>query len=432
MSHQDNQNTKPSMGFWKVWSMTVGVMVGSGIFLLPAVLAPYGSLGFLGWLLTSAGAMLIALILGRLASRTDRTGGPYAFAHDAFGDLAGFMVGWGYWLATVFATAAISVAFAGYLGALIPVIGAHTALQAGAAMAMIWILTAINMRGIAEAAAAQLLMAVLKLTPLVVIISLGLIAGSPETMPPFNPMDKPVLPALAATALLTMWAFLGIEAGVVPSGDVINAKRTIPRAVIFGTITVTILYIASTASVMMLVPADQLAKSTAPFVDAAKALGPVGAPLIALGALIATAGSMNGNILLSGQMPMSAALDGLAPAFLMRRNKGHAPYLSLLISSSIATVLLMFNYSDGLVSAFTFLISMSTLATLTPYAVSSLADLKYSWKNTRSWTIIAIIALVYSLVAMIGSGLKVLVWGVPMLAASVPVFYLFRYFRNKA
>lgn len=92
-------NTKAArpLGFWAVWSLTVGVMIGSGVFLLPTVLAPYGLLSFGGWLITGAGSIAIALILGRLASRTKRTGGPYAYAHDAFGELPGFLVGWGYW-----------------------------------------------------------------------------------------------------------------------------------------------------------------------------------------------------------------------------------------------------------------------------------------------------------------------------------------------
>ena len=417
---------RASMGFWKVWALTTGVMIGSGIFLLPAVLAPYGGLAFAGWLLTSGGAILIALILGRLASRTTRSGGPYAYAHDAFGDLPGFIVGWGYWFSVIFAIAAISVAFASYMGALVPALGRSPLTQAGTAIAIIWVLTAINMRGVGEAAGVQVLMTVLKLAPLLVIIVLGLVAGSADNLPPVNPQDKPVLPALAATALLTMWAFLGIEAGVIPAGDVINPRRTIARAVVFGTLTVTAVYIASTAAVIMLVPPDVLAHATAPFADAAQKLGPLGAPLVSLGALVSTAGSLNGNILLGGQMPMAVALDGLAPRFLARRNRGHAPVFALLLSSGIATILLVFNYTGGLVRGFTFLISMATLATLMPYAVSALADLRFSWKTARGWAMLSLIALVYILVAMIGSGLAVLVWGVPLLAAAVPVYYVLK------
>jgi len=112
-----------TMGFWKCWAMSVGVMIGSGVFLLPSVLAPYGSASFLGWVLTSVGAILIALILGRLAGRTERSGGFYIYVQDVFGDLPGFLIAWGYWLAIVFAIAAISTAFAGYLGAFIPSVG---------------------------------------------------------------------------------------------------------------------------------------------------------------------------------------------------------------------------------------------------------------------------------------------------------------------
>jgi len=388
--------------------MSVGVMIGSGVFLLPAVLAPYGSISFLGWLLTSLGAIFIALVLGRLAGRTDRSGGFYIYTRDAFGDLAGFAVGWSYWLSIIFAVAAISVAFAGYAGAIIPALGANKIVQALVAASMIWILTGINARGVAQAASVQLAMTLLKIIPLLVIIVLGVAVGTPDNIPPFNPQDLPVGEALATTALLTMWAFIGIEAGTVPAGDVVNARKTVPRAVIAGTLSVAALYIASTAAVMMLVPVEMLVVSEAPFSDAARSLGALGAPLIAIGALISTAGSLNGNVLLSGQMPMAVARDGLAPRFLSRKNKGHAPVQALLLSSVFATLLLIFNYSDGLVSAFTFLISMSTLATLMPYALSALAELRHSARSARAWAVIAIVALAYALVAMAGAGAKTL------------------------
>ena len=111
------------MGFWKSWAMSVGVMIGSGVFLLPTVLAPFGSISFLGWLVTSSAAIIIALILGRLASRTERTGGFYVYTQEAFGNLAGFLIAWGYWLAIIFSITAISTAFVGYLSAVIPAIG---------------------------------------------------------------------------------------------------------------------------------------------------------------------------------------------------------------------------------------------------------------------------------------------------------------------
>jgi len=411
------------LGFWQCWSMSVGVMIGSGVFLLPAVLAPYGSISFLGWLFTSAGAIVIALVLGRLAGRTDRSGGFYIYTREAFGALPGFIVAWSYWVSIVFAITAVSVAFAGYAGVLIPALNDTVLGQAAIAASIILVLTGVNLKSVSGAASLQLVMTLLKITPLLIIIALGIYAGDVKNIPPFNPQSLPLTEALATTALLTMWAFLGIEAGVVPAGEIKDAKRTVPRAVIAATLMVAAIYIASTAAVMMLVPAETLAQSQSPFADAAAILGPIGGPLIAIGALVSTAGSLNGNILLGGQMPAAAARDGCAPSQLARTNKGHAPTIAIITSSVLAMLLLFLNYNSGLLSAFTFLISISTLATLLPYAISALAEIKHSITNARAWVILAIVALIYAIIAMAGAGPKTLLWGLVLIAAGLPVFY---------
>lgn len=423
--HSDHAVTdKPKMGFWKCWAMSVGVMIGSGVFLLPSVLAPFGSVSFFGWIATSSAAIIIALILGRLASRTERSGGFYIYTQDAFGALTGFLIAWGYWLAIIFGITAISTAFVGYLSAVIPVVGHSNLTQALTAALVIWIFAAINIKGVNEGALMQLVTTFLKLIPLLVIIVLGVSAGSTSNIPAFNPQDQSIFSAVAATAMLTMWAFVGLEAGTVAAADVDNPKRTIPRAIIAGTITVTFVYIAATAAVMMLVPVDILKTSEAPFVDAAKSLGSIGGALIAFGALVSTAGSLNGNIFLGGQMPMAVAIDGLAPKIFARKNKGGAPAPALIVSCVIATILLVFNYQDGLIAAFTFLISMSTLCTLLPYAVCALAEFKNSWTSSKGWAAVALIAIFYVAVAMLGSGLKVLAWGLILILAGLPLYYL--------
>lgn len=411
------------MGFWQCWAMSVGVMIGSGVFMLPAVLAPYGSISFLGWLATSSAAILIALILGRLASRTERSGGFYVYAQDSFGDLTGFLIAWGYWLGVIFAVTAISTAFAGYFGALVPALSSSGG-QVIVAAVVIWTFTAINIRGVGAGATMQLVTVILKLMPLGAIILLGVFAGSTETIPAFNPEERPWYQSIAACALLTMWAFVGIEAGTVAARDVKDPKRTIPRAVVAGTITVTFVYIAATAAVMMLVPVETLAVSEAPFVDAAKKLGPIGAALIAFGALVSTAGSANGNIFLSGQMPMAVALDNLAPKFLAKKNKGGAPATALILSSILATILLIFNLSEGLIEAFEFLIIMSTLCTLLPYMISALAEIRVSRKSSKLWSAIALAVIFYSVIAMLGSGFKVLAWGTILYLVGLFVYIL--------
>jgi APA family basic amino acid/polyamine antiporter len=420
---ESERATKP-LGFWACWSLTVGIMIGSGVFMLPAVLAPYGLISFGGWLITGGGSILLALVLGRLAARTTRTGGPYVYARDAFGELTGFLVAWGYWASYWIAIPAIAIAFVGYLAVFVPAIGANAVLQASAALALIWSLTLIAIRGVRESAAVQIGMTFLKLAPLLLVIALGFAAGDGANLPPINPGGASIASALAATTLLTMWAFSGLEAGVIPADSVVDSKRTMPRAVVIGTITVTIVYLAATAAVMLLVPAEQLAQSTSPFADAARGLGPWGPDLIAAGALAATAGSLNGCIFIAGQLPMAAALDRAAPSLFAARNAGGSPTAALLLSAALSSVLLLANYSRGLIGAFTFLLMMATVTALAPLLVSALAELRHSWKSARAWALVALLAAGYSLFAIIGSGLEVIAWGVVLVIAGLPVYWL--------
>lgn len=426
MTPADGNAPAKGLGFWGVWALTAGTMIGSGIFLLPTVLAPYGMISFSGWILTAGGSILIALTLGRLASRTDRPGGPYAYTHDAFGDLTGFLVAWGYWIAVVSATAAVAVAFVGYLTIFIPALSDSAFMQALVALALIWGLTLISITGSRSAGLTQLVTTVLKIIPLILIIGYAVFAGSADNLPEMNPTGANPLQALAATALLTMWAFAGLEVGVIPAGDVKDARRTIPRAVTFGVVTVAIIYIASTASVMSLLSPGDLQASTAPFAEAARGIGSWAPMLVAFGALISTAGSLNGNIFISGQMPMAVALDGLAPARLARRNAMGAPAFALVVSSLAGSILLVANYSGGLVRAFTFLLMMSTVFTLAPLLVSALAEFKQSWRTARGWAAIATLGALYSIFAILGSGLETLAWGVMLALAGLPIYVLIK------
>lgn len=426
MAQSESKKGKAALGFWGCWSLTVGVMIGSGIFMLPTVLAPYGMMSMGGWALTAGGSIILALVLGRLAGRTERTGGPYTYAREGFGDLTGFLVAWGYWAAIFVATPAIAIAFVGYLSVFIPGLAENAIGQAGAALALLWGLTLFSIRGVGTAGLVQVVTTVLKLLPLLLIIGAGMAVGSQANLPAVNPSGGSFLSVLSATALLTMWAFAGLESGTIPASEVKDPHRTIPRAVVSGTIFTAIIYVGSTVAVMLLVPSQDLVNSTSPFADAARSLGSWGAPLVALGALVSTAGSLNGNIFSSGQLPMAVARDRLAPVWLSRLNGGHSPQNALILSSTIGSVLLIANYSRGLVGAFTFLLMMSTVCTLAPLLISALAEIKHSWRSARAWAVVALIGALYSTFAIWGSGLEVIGWGIVLLFLGLPVYFLGR------
>lgn len=421
-----NQDAAKPLGFWSCWSLTVGCMIGSGVFMLPALLAPYGLLSFGGWIIAGGGSIALALVFGRLAARTKKNGGPYTYAREAFGDLTGFLMAWAYWLSFVLGVPVVAIAFVGYLGVFVPALNGNAGAQAGAAIALIAFFTAINIRGLKEMSAAQIVLTLLKIIPLLVIIAVAIPVGSAENLPAFNPTGQAPIAVLAAVALIALWPFTGFEVVTMPAANVTAAERTIPRALITGMITVVIIYLAATAAVMALVPAAQLAQSTAPFADAARALGGWGPNFIALGALIATAGTLNGLIFSCGQMPMAVAQDKLAPGWLAAISKGGAPHNALIVSSTLASILLLLNYSRGFIGAFTFLLMMATALGLIYYVVVSVAELRHSRRAAPAWAAVAFIAIIYSLFAALGSGREVLFWGVVMMLAGAPLYFLWR------
>ena len=414
------------IGFWQCWAFSVGTMIGTGIFMMPALLAPYGGLSFGGWLLTAGGSIAIALSIGRLASRTTRSGGMQIYVQDAFGHLPGFLVGWSNWVACVISTAALAVGFVGYLNAIVPGLADEAGYQAVLALAVIWTVTLLLVRGVKEAGFIQLVLTVLKLIPLLLVIVWGVIAGKSENLPPLNPTGDEPFAILSATALLTMFAFLGLEVGAMPAGNVKHPTRTLPRAVVIGATTAAIIYILATAAVMMLIPSTELATSTSPFADAVRGLGEWAPPIITVGALVSIVGSMNGNIFCTAQQSMAAALEGAAPRVLAKLNKGEAPWVSLVFSSVLASGLLLLNYSRGRVGAFSFLIMMTTVAALVAYLACALAELKNSWRSARGWAAIAVIATLYSAFAIFGAGQESLIWGFVLIALGVPVYFLGR------
>lgn len=429
MSETSNAPAAPAakvMGFWQCWAFSVGTMIGTGIFMMPALLAPYGGLSFGGWLITAGGSICIALAIARLASRTTRSGGMQIFVQDTFGKLPGFLVSWSNTVACITSTATLAVGFVGYLTAIVPGLGNEPGYQAVIAVTAIWTVTLLVMRGVKDAGAVQLLLTVLKLAPLALVVGWGIVAGKVENLPASNPSGGDVIGILSATALLTMFAFLGLEVGSMSAANVRNPTRTIPRAVVIATTSVALVYILTTAAVMMLIPPDALATSTSPFADAVVTAGAWAPPLITAGALVSILGSMNGNIFCTAQQAMAAALEGMAPAPLARLNRGEAPWVSLLLTSAIATGLLLLNYSRGLVGAFSFLVMMTTVVALVAYLMCALAELRQSWRKAHAWVGVAILAALYAAFAIVGAGQEPLIWGLVLIALGVPVYFLGR------
>ena len=412
-------------------SLVVGNMIGSGVFLLPASLAAYGGISVIGWLVTSAGALLLALVFARLSSFMPEAGGPYAYTRRGFGDFAGFLVAWGYWISIWTSNAAISVAFVSYLTVFVPALATNRVLAATVAIATIWLLSWINSAGVRNAAWVQLITTILKLVPLVVIATLGLLFFNAEHFRPFNVSGGSNLSAVTATVALTLWAFLGLESATIPADDIRDPKRTIPRATILGTVVTALVYVFGTVAVMGIIPPEGLAASNAPYADAAREVwGSWAGYAVGAGAAISCFGALNGWILLQGQMPLAAARDGLFPKAFGRISPRGTPVVGIVMSSVLVTVLIGMNYTKGLVEQFNFIILLAALHTLVAYTLSSMGELmifireRERFKGQRLFgsSVIAVLAFLYSLWAIAGAGSEIVYWGILMLFAGVPVY----------
>jgi APA family basic amino acid/polyamine antiporter len=422
--------TARTIGFWTTVALVMGNMIGSGVFLLPASLAPYGGVSLLGWLISTVGAMMLALVFARLARIVPATGGPYAYTRNAFGDFAGFLVAWGYWISMWCTNAALAVAGVGYLDPFFPSLVRNPVTAALMALAAIWLLTGVNLRGVRDAGRVQTVSTLLKILPLVAVGIGGLFVFNASHFELADTGGRAVLSGATATATLTLWAFLGLESATVPAGSIRDPNRTIPRATLTGTVLAAGIYVLSTVGVMAVLPPDALAASTAPFSDAARVLaGDRAAALVALGAAVSCFGALNGWILLVGQLPLAIAGDGLFPPVFARMSSRGVPARGILIGGVLSTILIAMNYSRGLVELFTFIILLATLSTLIPYVFSSLAvflipDRPGGIRSGASvgGSVAAALAFGYALWAIGGAGADVVYWGFLLLIAGVPVY----------
>jgi len=421
-----HQPARP-LTFWMAVALVMGNMIGSGIFLLPASLARFGGVSLIGWLISTAGALMLALVFARLARIDPASGGPYAYTRRAFGDLAGFLVAWGYWISMWTSLGALAVALVGYLAALIPPITATPAIAAGSALIAVWSLVAVNVIGARAAGWVQVVTTVLKLFPLALVAVLGLAHFDSSRVEIADASVRTLITDVPAVVALTLWAFLGLESATIPAGSIERPDISIPRATVVGTAIVAIVYVVSTVGVMSLVPREALGVSTAPFVDAARTqVGDWAAGAVAAGAALSCFGALNGWTLLVGQLPLAVARDGLFPRIFARISQRGTPAAGLIIAGVLTTALVLLNYTRGLVELFTFFILLSTLNTLIPYVFSSLALFLLPERGRealpRGIAAAAILAFAYSLWAMTGAGAETIYWGFLLLIAGLPVY----------
>lgn len=424
--------TSPSsrrvLGFWMCLALCVGNMIGSGVYLLPASLAPFGWNGVFGWLVTIAGALCLAYVFAKLSEALPRAGGPYAYSREAFGPLVGFLVAWSYWVSLWVGNVAIATGVVAPLSTVFPAIAEDSVLLTSA---IVWGLIALNCYGAAAAGRLQVVVTIIKFLPLVAVILLAALVVGRDGGAALPPLEPQAISAtgISAAAALTLWAFLGLESATVPAEKVADPARTIGRATLAGTALTGAIYIFACSAVALLLPPEQAAQSGAPLADfVALEWGAGAGTTIALFAAISAFGALNGWILLQGEMPWAMAKDGVFPSWLAKNSARGTPVRAHLVSGVLLTIVLIINQARSMADLFTFIILLATTASLVPYLFVSIAALRLRGRlgAARLLVPIALLGGIYSLWAIWGAGLEAVGWWLVLLAIGLPVYWLTR------
>jgi amino acid transporter len=293
----------------------------------------------------------------------------------------------------------------------------------------VWSSVAINWFGIREAGIVGLITTLLKLVPLVVIVTAGLFLIDHHALASMNPRHGPPFPSFVAAFTIAFFSYVGIESATVPAEEVIDAPATISSATIIGTVTVIALYMLVIVVTMAVIPPNLLAQSSSPLAAVGERVaGPLGTIGVALGALVSIYTALHYAILLGAQIPMVAARDGLFPKPFQRLTRRGTPGISLLTTGLLASGLIVMNSSKGLVQAYTFINLMSTLATVIPYALCAMVALVLPAVESQRRVVrvrssaIAVIAFGVSCLATAGAGCDAVYWFALLSLAGIPVY----------
>ena len=418
------------IGFAIALALVVGNMIGSGIFLLPANLAPLGLNAIYGWVLTIGGAMCLAAVFAALAKAMPEAAGPYDYVRTALGAPPAFFVMWSYWISIWVTNAAISIAAVSYLSSLAPALFAPPGVAAGAAVAFVILFAAVACSGARTSGGVQIVTSILKVMPLIAAVVIAVtVVGGGDRPARFEP--TPVsLGGVSAAAALTLWAMLGFECASIPASRVRDPERNIPRATLLGTFIVGLTYLLASSAVFLLLPAEVAASSSAPFADLVASFWGAGAgTAVVFFAAISCLGALNGWVLMQGEVPLALARRGLFPAWFGKVNGRGMPVRAQLLGTLLSAGLIAANYTRGLTELFGFMALLATAATLVLYLVCAASALRLMATGRLArggLLLITLLGTAYALWTLYGAGAEATGWGAVLLATGIPVYFVMR------
>lgn len=419
--------------------LVCGNMIGSGVFMLPATLAQVSGpmATIIAWIITTIGSILLALSFANLGSKFTETGGAYQYTKEAFGEFVGFISAWLYWNGSWIGNAAIVVALVSYSTAIFPSLN-NPLISIIYGSVILWIFTIINIVGVKAAGKLQSYITVFKIVFFGLFIVIAFLNFDISNITPLIPQDKG-LNTIPLAAASTLWAFVGLESATVTGGEITNPEKNIRKSTIYGIIIASVIYLLISIGSMGAMSNADLAASQAPLIEILfNALGNSIGKILAISVVICILGTTIGWLLSTARIAYAAGKDRVFPkVFGELHPKYNTPAKSIIIGSVLVNILLIMNYQKSMVSAFTFITILATLTFLPVYLLSVCAEIMIMFREEKNLTIykfikkafIPLLAFIYALWAIYGSGAETVMWGFILMLLGIP-FYIYNYHKK--
>jgi len=363
------------IGLRALTASIVNATVGAGIFVLPGVVgAQLGAAAPVAYIVCALTMGLIVASLAIAGSRVSLTGGPYAYIEAAFGPYVAFLGGVLLWLSCVLAAASVGSALASTAGLLVPSLGAGLG-RAVFLLLLFGTLATVNVRGVRQGAGVVQLLTLAKLLPLILFVAVGIFFVDPGNLGwPGAPSGS----ALGETVLLLVFAFVGVELALIPSGEVREPSRTVPLAVFLALGITTLLYLAIQLVAQGVLGSDLARSIDAPLAEAsARFLGAGGRSLVLAGTAVSMLGYLSGDMLGAPRLLFAFGRDGVLPAvFASVHPRFHSPHVAIASHAALA-------YGLAFVGSFGQLVLLSNVAVLLLYLLCSAGAFELTGRDVR-------------------------------------------------
>jgi amino acid transporter len=427
-----NGELKLELSLFDVTNLVVGAIIGADIYVASAFGAKLlGPFSLVVWVIAGIIAVVIALCFAQCAALLPKVGGPYAYAHAAWGAFAGFIVGWALWLAEWMSLAVFPVAFTRYLMFFVPNLDLFS--QVIVKVLFVAFLIVTNVVGVRAAGRTNDVLTIVKLVPLVFFAGVGIFymfLNPASTAANFSPLAPYGFGDFGFVLVLIFWAYAGFEISTIPAGEIREPGKTIPRAIVLGISIVTVFYLVTNVVLFGVRPYTLLATDSAPLAAATNmalstslpSLALVGSAIVGVGALISVAGSDESGMIGTSRLGYALAADGLFPRFFGKIHpRFKTPYLGIIVQAVTALVAAIVGQLDALIASSVFFMAVAYVATSASIFFLRRKGLKAQF-HLKGGQIIPILGMVSSIYLMTQCALPQIVVGVVLLLVGVPIY----------